>query len=615
MKDTFELFEELKTKISNIDPVKFCENYLKLDGDKFTLTGTGYKPFADIYRYIGIKALEANSKPLVFVKGRQVGGTTMALALEMYFMGSRLFGYNKPPIRIIHAFPSLEQAARYTKSKLDPMIGDSKVIGTDKKGKPLTYMINLLDSNQVGDSLKFKRFAGGNYIWIESTGVDADRIRGLTADIIFFDEVQDTPGEALTNATKILHASKYGRPTKGVQIYFGTPKKKGSDFHKIWQKSNQQFYHLGCMQCKKYFPLYIMETDEWENIWVEEYSVKCTHCGLIQNKLEAAERGKWVESRPLEECDYIGFHINQLFSPKARKSDILSEKPENHAMNTERLYRNEVLGEFYQGDSTPITIEEIMEKCGDMDRKFTRYCENQDDLYFLGVDYGLKNDMEQQAKPDKKQGMGQSYSTAVVIKAESAGNISIVSAMKFKKNDTTYKKELIEELMRNYSIKIAVGDIGYSNDFSTDLSYIYGDRYLVSRASPKISTPLKVKFQSDFTPKEIQFERDFYIGEIFEKMKSGKVRFPYGDYEKISWLIQHCASMEIKPKLSETGEHRIHYVKGSIPNDGLMALLNAYLAYKFYITKGFIDTNVIFNKSNTVNYKNQIPATLGYFKK
>lgn len=613
-KEKDDIFNDLKLKISNIDPVKFCENYLKLEGEKFTLTGTGYKPFSDIYRYIGIKALEKNSKPVVLVKGRQVGGTTMALALEMYFLGSGLFGGDKPPIRIIHAFPNLEIASRYTKSKLDPMISDSKVIGTSKKGKPLTYMEDLLDSNQVGDSLKFKRFKGGNFIWIESTGVNADRIRGLTADVIFFDEVQDTPGEALTNAGKILHASKYGKPTQGVQVFFGTPKKKGSDFHKIWLKSNQQFFHLGCEKCKNHFPLYRLDTDDWENIWIEEKIVKCIHCGHLQDKLDAAERGKWVETVPLKDCDYIGFHINQLFSPRATKDLILKEKPQNHPINTERLYRNEVLGEFYQGDSTPITAEEILQKCGDMGREFSRSATT-DDVMFLGVDYGLKADMEQQANPEKKQS-GQSYSTAVVLKALPGGILSIECALKFKKNDFSYKKELIDELMRNYAIKVAVGDIGFSQDLSEQLAVKYQDRYIVSRAEGNKSNNLmRARFNPDMIPKEIGFDRDFYISDTFEKLKNGKIRFPYGDYEKIAWLIQHCSSMEMKPKLSETGEHRIHYVKGATPNDGLMALINACLAYKFYVTSGFTSSSSLFDKDNIAKQKQQIPAVLVNFRK
>lgn len=761
-----DIFSKLKNKILNIDPIKFCENNLTIDGANFNFSERGYKPFIDIYRYIGIKSLEDNSKPAVLVKGRQVGGTTMALALEMYFMGCGLFGVDgKPPIRIIHAFPSLEQAGRYTKGKMDPMIKDSVKIGLDNKQRPLSYMESLLDKNQVGDSLKFKRFINGNHIWIESTGIDADRIRGLTADILFFDECfpyyqyitteggkipigrlydlytrnkklpkvltfneatkefeyknikkawkrnkrelvelicenvktkctpnhrfltlngwkeardifqgerimslnnisdnlenklltvksisykgefdyvydievednhnfiissdknknigliahncQDTPTAAITNATKILKSSNYGTPTKGVQIYFGTPKRKGSDYYKMWLNSNQQYYHLGCESCKKYFPLYTPESDDWENVWVEGKIVKCTHCNHKQNKLEATERGKWIESRPLSECMYVGFHINMLFDPRANKENIISEKPENNPMTTERGYRNEVLGEFFQGDSSPITVEEIIDICGDQDRRFSQFIDSSEDTFtFLGLDYGAKSDLEQQSDPDKK-GSGKSYSTAVVISVKYSGMVSIEFAMKFKKNDTTYKKEIIDELMRNYSINLAVGDIGFSNDFSSDLVKIHGDRYLVSRAMPSVKNVFRAEFRENLYPNEIQFDRDFYIGEIFDKMRSGKIRFPISnkDYEKISWLIQHCASMEIKPKLSRVGEHSIHYVKSSIPNDGLMALINAYIAYKFYVTKKFTNKNIITGNNIAINNSNKVPLILGY---
>ena len=38
---------------------------------------------------------------------------------------------------------------------------------------------------------------------------------------------------------------------------------------------------------------------------------------------------------------------------------------------------------------------------------------------------------------------------------------------------------------------------------------------------------------------------------------------------------------------SSAGQQVKHYDKGSGPNDGLMALMYAYMAYKFDITKGF----------------------------
>ena len=95
-----------------------------------------------------------------------------------------------------------------------------------------------------------KQFNAGT-LWIDSLGSDGDRIRGMTADIIFFDEVQDMFGHAIGNATKILTAAKYGPVGQGVQVYFGTPKQKGSYFSTIWDMSDQRYYHLGCINCNE----------------------------------------------------------------------------------------------------------------------------------------------------------------------------------------------------------------------------------------------------------------------------------------------------------------------------------------------------------------------------
>lgn len=953
MSENKELFNKLKDQLVLLDPVAFVEKYLTLEGEPFRLSGNGYKPFADIYRYIGVKALEPDAKPVIMVKGRQVGGTTMAGALEMYFMGSGLFGTaTKPPIRIIHAFPLLELAAAYSKTKLSQMMSTSLINEEDKQSKKGTkiksYMQTLLDTTSpTNDSLHFKQFIGGNHLWIESTGIDADRLMGRmlaldtdvptpngfvklvdlekgselfdengnvchvtklhpidlkpesyriffddgthidacadhlwltytkndrvslsrfergkiqkpptpsvkttkqildtlhhlgetnhsipnckplqyskkklivdpyllglwlgdgdgsgrietadpeilkgfdsrvipssvnyrgkfgvsksssyrvkgltsnlrkigllknghkkfnerynklipdvymfssfeqrlallqglldsdgycdkngniefvqvnkilahqvcvlvkslgikakiyqreswrynvrykdkyrvrfitnlpvfrlkrklknikqklttksthrfivdikpidsesmrcitvdspnglflvtksyipthnTADIIFFDEVQRTTALAMGNALKILTNAKYGRPTKGVQVYFGTPRNKGSDFYKMWQASSQQYYYLGCEDCGEHFPLYTPGSDDWKEIWIYDKIVKCPHCGTEQDKLAAADRGKWValKDHTDEDCKMIGFHINQLYMPKFTRTDIDNEMPGRHPINTERIYNTEVLGEFFQGDSSPITPEEIAESCADIGRKFkSRISPGDEHMVLLGIDYGKRGDLEQLANPDKALVQGQSYSTAVVLVAKGPGLLSIEFATKFKRNDFESKKGIIDQILRQYSIDLAVGDIGFSQDFSETMHQAHGDRYIVSRAHGKVNN--YVKYNTDAFPKEIVFERDYYIRELFEQMKKGQIRFPYGDYEKIAWLVEHCASMEIKPSISKTGaDPVVHYVKGSTPNDGFMALLNAYLAYKFLITKGFTNNNPV----------------------
>ena len=618
MSDNKDMFEELKKQLLMIDPVAFVERYLTLDGKPFRLHGNGYRPFADIYRYIGIKALEPTAKPVILVKGRQVGGTTMANALEMYFMGSGMFGAGgNPPVRIIHAFPHLELAAAYSKTKLSSMISSSISVGESKPGvKQKSYMQSLLDtSSATNDSLHFKQFVNGNHLWIESIGLDGDRVMGRTCDVMFVDEVQKTTGLAISNSLKILNTSKYGRPSKGVQVFFGTPRRKGSDFHKMWQSSSQQYYYLGCEGCKKYFPLYTPGSDDWEKIWLHGFIVKCTHCGCEQDKRDAAERGKWfgLKDSADEDCKMIGFHINQIYMPTFTKEDLMSEKPGVHPTNTEKTFQNEVLGEFFQGDTSPITPEEIRDNCSDVGRKFKSVIQpGEEQIVVLGIDYGARADAEQLANPETSSTRGQSYSTAVVLTAKGPGLLHIDFATKFKRNDPESKKGIIDQIMRKYSINLAIGDIGYSNDFSNTLHNEYGDRYLVSRAHSKVND--HVKFRQDAFPKEIIFERDYYIAELYEKMKMGMIRFPFGDYEKVAWLIEHCASMEIKPSISRTGDPTIHYIKGSTPNDGFMALLNAYIAYKFIISKGFTTHNPLLQERSFKD-KNKPLVVTGYIKR
>lgn len=608
-----ETFYKMRQGLLYLDPVYWIEQNLTLDGLPFRLNGNGYKPLVDIYRHIGVKALERSSKPVLISKARQVGMTTAAAALELYFMASGLFGTSgRPPIRIMHAFPQLELAYAYTKTKLNSMISGANPTKTVKKGRAKSVVEMALDQDVSGnDSLHFKQFSNGNHLWVDSTGLTADRIRGRTVDGLFFDEVQDMRAEAIANAKKILSQAKYGQVAEGLQVYFGTPKQAGSAFWEMWKDSNQQFYYLGCEKCKDFFPLYTAGNNDWEKIWLHGFIVKCTKCEHEQNKIEAAERGKWVVTGN-PDADYVGFHLNQLYNPVFSKEAILKEKPENSAVNTERAYQNEVLGEFFAGSSSPITAEELSEKCADIGRKFTRSISHAEPRrVYLGLDWGQKVDLDQMAVGEGgPRTVGQSYSVAVILTADNPNILSIEYATKLKQNDLSYKKEIVEELFRTYRVNQAVGDIGYANDLCGILQHEYGERFLASRAVSQIKN--HIKYEEAIFPKEVMFERDYYIAMLYDFMKQGKIRFPFGNYEQISFMIAQICGMEIKPSKDKYGEVKTRYVKGRIPNDAMMALLNAFLAWRFDLTSGFkVQDTVDLIK----NYKNkkQIPAITGYF--
>jgi hypothetical protein len=68
--------------------------------------------------------------------------------------------------------------------------------------------------------------------------------------------------------------------------------------------------------------------------------------------------------------------------------------------------------------------------------------------------------------------------------------------------------------------------------------------------------------------------------------------------------------MELKPSISKLGEATVHYAKGSTPNDGLMALINAIIAYKYLLTDGFTNKDPHIDKK-TKTSKNALMIT-GY---
>lgn len=1008
------LFDQFRDSIMGVDPVYFCEKNLIVDGEPMSLSTKGFKPFSDIYRYIGLKAINPDAKPIVLVKGRQVGATTMAAALTCYFAACGVFGKNgRPPMRLIHLFPTLTLAAAYTKDKLDSIISQSKPIpGTMKSnGLPKSFMETKFDiSNPANNNMSFKRFMYGNQVWIDSTGMDGDRIRGRqlsldtelptptgfikladlkegdelfdekgdickvtklhpinltpeaykvtfddgtvveacsehlwltevegvssvkntfeilssltkkhtikccdavkykktdnflnipkigkeigknikdigefnipdfilysskrgaflneitlsmqkfwgkldkfnttlyiegektsrqikqlicslggkakiedqngsysintnypwntgggllitsinpiesipmrcitvnspshlylitrsfipthnTVDGAMFDECfpydqeiltengyvkigelfnffvkkevplvktyniesdtfefkkiknawnrgkkplvklilasgfevkctpnhkfltmenewveakdltnrtikclstfsymkperkrkkksdditqqnvsavektesedvydievednhnfiayygaygggliahncQDIPDIAMGAVEKILARSHYGAVGKGVQVYFGTPKRKGGTYWKMWQSSSQNYFHLRCEKCGKYFPLYRPDIN-WEDIWLYGHTVRCPECGCEQDKIEAQDRGKWIPLNPDPNVKFVGYHINQLYIPKFTKEVIASSKPENSVLNTERLYMNEVLGEFHDGEGGTITMQEIFDKCVDKKRPMLKSIgRNSNKRVYVGFDWGQRSALEQVAG----KGRGQSYSCFVVLTVED-NLFNVQFATKLNRNEPEYKMQTVEEVFRRYGVHLAVGDIGDANDLTHNLQKIYDEKFLASRASHKVMG--HVKYSNEEWPKTIIFEKDYYISEIIGLLKEGRIKFPlYKSYERISWLMEHCASMDIKVTTDKSGEPIRRFVKGSTPNDGLMALLNAYLAWKFDVTQGFNISNPNHMKLDLAKKGSEVQAVLGY---
>jgi len=561
-----ELFSDVKTSFMDYDPVYFTKNNLTLDGAPFSVLDNGWKFMADIYRYIALESVRENGKPVVICKGRQIGATVMAAALDLYFTNSGLFA--NPPAKVAHLFPTIGLVKRFSQSKLEDLIRAAKDDFINKN------KLNLIEKNAV-DNITMKQFINGT-LWIESIGIDGDRVRGMSLDVAIFDECQDMLARAINNVTKTLTPAKYGPKGKGVQVYFGTPKERGSFFHRIWEMSDKRYYQFGCLNCNDYFFFYHSDIQNaWKDIWIGGHIIKCPLCGHKQTKIEGIQNGRWIPTKNPDEAKYVGFHVNQLYIPYFQKSTILELMPENNPTQTERVWNNEVIGEFYSGAGTPLTKQDIADYAMDYERSFSTSLNPERTDSYLGVDWGGKVDNDSINR-------GMSFSCVVILSATRDGTLLVEHGHKLRSQAFKYKKDTIIECYRRFGIKRGVSDWYFGQDVVHELQLIYGHRFFGAQGSGALRNPLK--FRED--EKMISYNKDLLIEEVFDKIKKGKIRFPGKPYEKVEWLVEHCTSMDGATRLV-SGQQLKTFKKGAGPNDGLMALLYAYIAWKFDATKGF----------------------------
>jgi hypothetical protein len=421
-----------------------------------------------------------------------------------------------------------------------------------------------------------------NHNFIITNGKRSSNVGGLTTS-----NCQDMTRTAIENSLKVLTATPYGAKTKGVQVFFGTPKHAGSYFWNLWEDSDQRFYQLKCKNCEHYFFLYNLENDDWNDIWVKEQQVKCPMCSRIQNKLDAMDAGRWIATRPYRPDGtvpkHIGYHFNMMLSPLFTKENVLDYWPQHNKNASERAWRNETKGQFYSAASVPITLEEVHANCLDLERGVAKSIVSpQGRYYFLGMDWGEK--VETDADMESKR--GKSYTCAVILSVDHTGVLTIENAVKLRDNSPDYKMNVVRKLMADFHIEQAAADFYYANDFVrlVQSNEGYGDKFL---GCTNLSNSKKV-FSYDEKEIMVGINKDRALEELFGLMKRGMIKIPAKDdaLELLSWLVDHITSMETHIKVKD-GIALPTYKKGTVQNDGLMALMYAYTAYKFMVTRKF----------------------------
>ena len=92
-----------------------------------------------------------------------------------------------------------------------------------------------------------KRFANGSLIHFRSAHLSPDRVRGITADQLAIDEIQDILADHIPVILETISHSNYK-----YQIYAGTPKTYENTLQQQWEKTTQCEFLIKCDGCNKY---------------------------------------------------------------------------------------------------------------------------------------------------------------------------------------------------------------------------------------------------------------------------------------------------------------------------------------------------------------------------
>lgn len=324
---------------------QIAERLLLLDGKPYSLYDY---PFMS-------EILDVETPELLLKTARQVTKSTICAASLLAEAIAR------PYFKVLYVAPLREQTSRFSNTRLSKLIYYSPHIRN-----------NFVDPGLTNNVL-LQIFKNGSEIALSYAFDDPDRIRSISADHDYFDEVQDIVYDAVIPVVKeCMSNSDFGYTT-----YAGTPKTMENTIEYLWQRSTKAEWIMRCHGCNSW-----QFVDSVKSIG--RNGIICIKCG----KTLSPREGHWYEFEP--KAAIKGYHIAQPILP--RNNEIperwqrILQKLETYS---EAKFLNEVLGMSAGVGARMIVSDDIEKLCQDYFVDFPPVSSIMQDVKFVvaGVDW------------------------------------------------------------------------------------------------------------------------------------------------------------------------------------------------------------------------------------
>jgi hypothetical protein len=315
---------------------------LNLKGKPYKLDD--HAPFEELFRF-------KMARITTFKTGRQVSKTTSQASHSIIRSNSM------PNFTTLFVTPLFEQIRRFSTLYVKPFINTSPVK-------------RLWSDTTTVNSVLHQSFKNGSQMIFSFACLDADRIRGVSADEVDIDEIQDLNREHLPIIAETMSYSPWA-----ISKRTGTPKTLDNTLEGSWQESSQAEWFVPCFHCttngKPTWNIPTMEfhlekmIGPWHNgITEENPATICHKCG----RPISPRFGRWVHRYEERRWHHAGYHVPQIIMPlhyrDPDKWAVLLAKQQGRGNTSIGTFYNEVLGESYDKAAKLVTMTELKAAAG-----------------------------------------------------------------------------------------------------------------------------------------------------------------------------------------------------------------------------------------------------------
>lgn len=309
---------------------------LRLNGAPYHLQD--HFPFSPVFKV-------QMPKNLVIKSGRQLSKST-SLASHGILLANCI-----PNFRTLFVTPLYEQIRRFSNNYVRPFIEQSPIK-------------SLWSNTGTENSVLQRSFRNLSTMIFSFALLDADRVRGVSADRVGIDEVQDMDPDHIPIIRETMSYSKYG-----LMQFTGTPKSLDNPLEGLWQQSSQAEWFIPCFNCGEWnIPSLEYHLDRMIGPFHELISERRpgTVCHKCQRPINP-RHGHWLHRYPDKAQHFAGYHIPQLLLPlhyaRPDKWNELLLKREGWGNTSLNTFYNEVLGESVDVGQKLVTETELKRAC------------------------------------------------------------------------------------------------------------------------------------------------------------------------------------------------------------------------------------------------------------